>query len=123
MLLGQNWLCVNVAAEGLQERKNGDDVAATFWVSASRVLPLLTIANVKNPSIYILCLKKKKVKHFLKKSRKNKEKKTNRKKRTKTEKKKKRKNNVKKDKQKEKIKIKRDKQKKKVNKKMIKKIF
>ena len=30
VLLGQNWLCVNVAAEGSQERKNGDDVAATF---------------------------------------------------------------------------------------------
>ena len=28
------------------------NVAATFWVNASRVIPLLTIGNVKNPSIF-----------------------------------------------------------------------
>ena len=42
--------------------QRGDPVAATFWVNASLVLPLLTIANVKNASIFVLSSKKKETK-------------------------------------------------------------
>ena len=59
-------------------------VAAT-WVNASRVLPLLTIANVKNPSIIILKDERNKI--FKKK--KKKERKTQEKQRTKDKPKKK----------------------------------
>ena len=48
--------------------------SATFWVNASRVLPPLTIANVKNPSIFTSFFKKKK--HFSKNKKKKKEKNT-----------------------------------------------
>ena len=52
----------------------------TFWVNASRVIPPLTIPNVKNPSVLILSLKEKrnKIKQKNKKKR-NKEKRTDRK--------------------------------------------
>ena len=40
----------------------GDPESATFWVNASRVLPLLTIGNVKNPSIFVVFFSKKREK-------------------------------------------------------------
>ena len=46
--------------------------SATLWVNASRVLPPLTIPNVKNPSIFILSLKEKKKQFFSKKRKKKK---------------------------------------------------
>ena len=48
----------------------GTPVAATFWVNASRVLPPLTIPNVKNTSIFILSLKEKGEKKEKKKKKK-----------------------------------------------------
>ena len=50
-----------------------DPVAAIFWVNASRVIPALTIPNVKNLSLFILSFsRKKKKKHFFKKKEKEK---------------------------------------------------
>ena len=43
-----------------EARNCGLPVAATFWVNASSVIPPLTITNVKNPSICILSLRRKK---------------------------------------------------------------
>ena len=39
---------------GWEPRRAGQPVASFFWVNASRVIPLETIGNVKNPSIFIL---------------------------------------------------------------------
>ena len=66
----------------------GTPVAATFWVNASRVLPRLTIANVKNPNILILFLKKKRKR----KKKQNDKKKNKKKKKTKKKNKPKKKN-------------------------------
>ena len=47
--------------------------SATFWVNASRVLPPLTISNVKNPGIFIFFFKEKNL--FFSKKKKEKRKK------------------------------------------------
>ena len=48
--------------DGVLDIPSGTHVAATFWVNASRVIPPLTIGNVKNPSIFILSLQEKRKK-------------------------------------------------------------
>ena len=75
-------------------RNQGRPESATFWVNASRVLPPLTISNVKNPSICILFFKTKNKLFFLKKKKKKKCKKKHKKKeKTKKNRKKKRNRN------------------------------
>ena len=82
---GNARVCHSVNARVVSSRGFGNAAgfpeSATFWVNASRVLPPLTIASVKNPSIFILLLKEKE------KTRKKKEKKKKKKTRKKTEKK------------------------------------
>ena len=53
--------------------KTGIPVAAIFWVNASRVIPPLTIPNVKNTGVLILSLKEKKTKFNKKQEKKKKE--------------------------------------------------
>ena len=76
-------------------RNVGPPENATFWVNASRVLPPLTIANVKEPSAYLFHFERKKRNKIQKKTAKKKKKKekkgeTEKRKETKTEKKTKR---------------------------------
>ena len=52
-----------------EEEGVGTPVAATFWVNASRVRPLLTFTNVNNPSIFIFIKEKTKDKNKKKDTR------------------------------------------------------